>query len=138
MPENTTPFEVKDPQLKRLHDEADRIQSYMDESANLDDPTSLTVRLNHLDVYLSRLSDMMSRSKALRDRAQYNYLVENEDTLSKLSATVSNRRISTHLFEFSMTYSRLDTMYGAIERLTRDLVTQISYIKSQMNSGLCP
>lgn len=138
MSENKTPFEVQHPYLQRLHAEADGIQSFLNQGANLDDPTSLTVRLNHLDVYLARLSDMMSRSKALRDREQNAYLQANEDRLSKLTATVSNRMIATHLYEFTMTYNRLDTMYRTVEHLSRDLVTQISYIKSQMNSGLCP
>lgn len=129
-------FSVNEPRLRALHSEADGIQAFLGQKANLDDPTSMTVRLNELDAYLARLSDMMSRSKALRDRAQNDFLLENEDTLSKLSATVANRRINTHLFEYTMTYNRLDTMLRTVEHLSRDLVTQISYVKAQMASGL--
>ena len=127
-------LQVDNPSLRVLHDEADTIQRKMEESARLDDPASLTVRLNMLDAYMARMTDMMVRAKAMKDRANYRYLSENEDKLAKMTATVSNRLIDTHLFEYTMTYNRLDTMYHTMEHQTRDLVTQISYIKQQINA----
>ena len=134
--ENTTDkaFETANPDLQRLHREADDIQAYMSIPCNLQDPATLTDRLRDLDVYMARLSDMMLRAKALRDRAQYDYIDKNEDKLNKLTATVSNRMIGKHLFDYSMTYSRLETMYDTLKTLSRNLVTQISYIKEQMRN----
>lgn len=129
------PFDVQNPVLKHMHREADTIQDYMGRPAALQDPASLTYRLADLDVYMARLGDMMIRAKALKERAQNRYVAENEDKLNKLTATVSNRMIAAHLEEYTTTYTRLDAMYHTIEHLTRDLVTQISYIKQQMQTG---
>lgn len=127
-------FKVENPSLQALHAEADEIQAYMDKPAYLEDPASLTYRLNDLDTYMARLTDMMIRAKAMKERAKNKYLAENEDKLNKLTATVSNRLIDAHLFEYNMTYNRLDSIYHTLEHLTRDLVTQISYIKQQMQN----
>ena len=104
--------------------------------ANLDDPYSLTVRLKDMDVYMARLSEMISRAKAMKERELNRYIAEKGDQINKLTATVSNRLISAHLYEYTVTHSRLDSMYHTLEHLTRDLVTQISYIKQQMSMGL--
>lgn len=137
--ESTTPFnpfETTNPLLAGLHREADAIQSYMDRPATLQDPASLTYRLNDMDVYMARLSDMLIRAKALRDRAQNSFLEANEDKLSKMKATASNRLINAYLYEYKIAYDRLETMYHTLEVLARNLVTQISYIKEQMRNGL--
>ena len=129
--ESTTPFnpfETTNPLLAGLHREADAIQSYMDRPATLQDPASLTYRLNDMDVYMARLSDILIRAKALRDA--------NEDKLSKMKATASNRLINAYLYEYKIAYDRLETMYHTLEVLARNLVTQISYIKEQMRNGL--
>lgn len=125
-------FATQNPFLAAMHREADGIQAFMDKPIVLEDPASLTYRLKDLDVYMARLSDMMIRAKALKEREQNKYIAENEDKLNKLTATVSNRMINAHLFEYAAAYSRLDAMYHTIEHLSRDLVTQISYIKQQM------
>lgn len=85
---------------------------------------------------MTRLSDMMVRAKALREYEKNRFLSENGDKLNKLTATNSNRLIDAHLFEYTVVYNRLDTMYHTMEHVTRDLVTQISYIKQQMQSHL--
>ena len=125
-------FATQNPFLASMHREADAIQAYMSIPITLEDPASLTYRLKDIDVYMARLSDMMIRAKALKEREQNKYIAENEDKLNKLTATVSNRMINAHLFEYAAAYSRLDAMYHTIEHLSRDLVTQISYIKQQM------
>jgi flagellar capping protein FliD len=125
-------FVTGNPHISSLHREADDIQAYMGLPATLEDPASLTYRLRDLDVYMARLSDMMIRAKTMRDQAKYAYISENEDELNKLSATVSNRKIDTFLADYNALYNRLDAMYHTMEHVTRDLVTQISYIKKQM------
>ena len=125
-------FATQNPFLASMHREADAIQAYMSIPITLEDPASLTYLLKDIDVYMARLSDMMIRAKALKEREQNKYIAENEDKLNKLTATVSNRMINAHLFEYAAAYSRLDAMYHTIEHLSRDLVTQISYIKQQM------
>lgn len=127
-------YSSDNPHIEALHREADTIQNYMGTGMNLQDPTSLTYRLADLDTYMARLGDMLIRSKAMKERAKLNYIAENEDYLNKLSATVSNRKIDIFLQDYSILYNRLDTIYTTIEHLTRDLVTQISYIKKQMES----
>lgn len=134
MNENTIQF--NDPAVATLHREADEIQAYMAIPAHLEDPASLVYRLRDLDAYMARLSDMVFRAKMMREREKNKYLAENCDMLNKLSATNSNRLIDAHLFEYSLTYTRLDDMYHTMEHLTRDLVTQISYIKQQMQTGI--
>lgn len=132
--EITSAFSSANESIARLHREADAIQTCMDQPAPLEDPAALTYRLKDLDVYMARLSDMMVRARAMRDRAKYAFITENENQLNKLTATVSNRKIEIHLHDYAVLYNRLDTMYGTVEHLTRDLVTQISYIKKQMEN----
>lgn len=129
-----TAFLTDIPFLAQLHEEADGIQRVMGAALNLSDPASLTYRLAELDAYMARLSDMMIRAKTAREKEKYRYIAENEDILDKLTATVSNRRIEAYLQEYTAAYNRLDAMYHTIEHLTRDLVTQISWIKKQMES----
>ena len=132
MSEINSVFAVENPVLRPLHQEADQIQAFLNLPANLQDPASLTYRLKDLDVYLARLSEMMIRAKALKEMAQNRYVTENGEELNKLSATVSNRQINAFLYEYKITYERLDAMCHLCEHLSRDLVTQISYIKQQM------
>ncbi len=115
-----------------MHKEADAMQEYLNIPATLDDPAALTTRLQKLDVYLARLSDIITRARAMKDYAQNLYLTENEDKLTKLSATVSNRIIKTFLYEFNVTVDRLELLYSTMSHISKDLVTQISYIKQQM------
>jgi len=125
---------ITNPVLQKLHTEADSIQLYLKEPANLQDPTSLTIRLNALDTYLARLGEILVFTKALKERAQNNYLADNENRLNKLTATASNRQINAFLYEYKVTCDRFDTLYSLCQHLSRDLVTQISYIKKQMET----
>ena len=125
-------FSTDNPVLASMHREADGIQAFLNIPLNMGDPAAMTYRLRDLDVYLARLSDMMIRAKTLRDATKYSYIQENEDRLNKLSATISNRQIDSYLLPFSATYNRIETMYHTTEILSRNLVTQISYIKKQM------
>lgn len=127
-------YATQNPYVAAMHNEADNIQQYISIPINLQDPASLTERLKNLDVYLARLGDMMIRSKAMKERAKNSYIAENDDIINKLSATVSNRKIDAYLQDYTALYNRLDTMYSTLERLTRDLVTQISYIKKQIEN----
>ena len=130
--QNSNVYASQNPIISQMHSEADKIQQYMDVPLTLEDPASLTYRLKDLDVYLARLSDMMIRSKTMKEAAKISYITSNEQLLNRLTATNSNRKIDAFLFEYTALYNRLDTMYHTMEHLTRDLVTQISYIKQQM------
>ena len=127
-------FTSQNPYIAGMHKEADNIQQYLSIPAKIEDPTALTYRLKDLDVYLARLGDMMIRAKAMKERAKFAYISENETELNKLTATVSNRKIDMFLQEYTALYCRLDNMYTTTEHVTRDLVTQISYIKKQMET----
>ena len=125
-------FATSNPVLAGMHREADGIQAVIQAPVDKDNPSLLTERLGELDVYLARLGDMRVRAKALKEWARNKFLEENEAEISKMTATVSNRRIQTFLFEYSVAVERLDTMYDTVGRLSRDLVTQISFIKQEM------
>lgn len=128
------PFQTENPAVAAAHREADAIQEYMGRPATLEDPAALTYRLRDLDAYMARLSDMLIRAKATREWEKHKFLSENADKLNKMTATVSNRLIDQHLLDLTALYNRLDSMYHTMEHLTRDLVTQISYIKQQMQA----
>lgn len=119
--------------IQQLHEEANNIQEYMKQTADLNDPTSLTIRLSNLDSYMARLGEMLITAKALKSTAKTSFVNERED-LNKMTATVSNRIIDAHMQDYNILYDRLDNMYETIRALTRDLVTQISYIKEQMRN----
>lgn len=130
----TEPPRIQNPRLAEIHREADAVQLFLNEESNIQDPASLTGRLQAMDVYMARISELVSLSRAMKEYALNLYLEENEDKLAKLSATVSNRMIKSFLYEFNVTVDRLDTMYSAMVHLSRNLVTQISFIKQQMQS----
>ncbi len=126
-------FSTPNPTLQALHDEADLIQRFMTEPANIQDPASMTERLRMLDSYMARLGEMTTTAKAYRRKAKNDFQTGRED-LNKLTATVSNRIIDAHMQDYDILYDRLDTMYETIRHLSRDLVTQISYQKEQMRN----
>ena len=120
------------PTLAAMNAEADSIQAYMDVPAQLEDPASLNYRLNALDTYKSRLTSLITEAKDMYNRANNIFQEENEEQLNKLAITVQSRVIKRNLYEFSTTVDRLELMYRTIDGLTHDLVTLISFIKSQM------
>lgn len=126
-------FKSDNNSIQALHDEANIIQTFMDEPCNLQDPNSMTERLCKLDAYMSRLGEMNVIAKAIRSRAENAFVSQRED-LNKLTATASNRIIKAHMEDYNILYDRIDTMYETIRHLTKDLVTQISYIKEQMRN----
>lgn len=128
----TDQFVITNPVLQAMHKEADNIQAFMVQGANIDDPASLTYRLNEMDAYLARVSDIQIRSKAMKEYARVTFLQDNEDKLAKMTATNSNRLISTHLYEFTITTERLEALYSLISQSCKNIITQISFIKQQM------
>ena len=125
-------FAIADPYLRRFHNEADRMQAVIEVPVDLDNPSTLTERLRVLDVYLARLGDMRVRAKTLKEVARNRFLEKNANELAKMTATVSNRAITSYLIEYTMTADRLESMYDTVSKLAKDIVTQISYIKAQM------
>ena len=125
-------FNITNPTLAQYHREADQITAFLNVRADLMDPASLTVRLNEMDVWMARLTDMQIRAKAMKEYAKTLMLRNNEEALSKMTATNSNRIVSTYLYEFTVTVDRLEMLYSTLSTMSRNLVTQISYIKQQM------
>lgn len=131
----TDSFIITNPTLRRMHEEADGIQAYLDNKADLDNYALLPYRLNDLDAYFARVSDMQVRAKAMKEYAKIQFLTCNETKLSNMTATASNRLLSSFLYEFTVTEDRLDALCGALSGACRNLVTQISYIKKTMELG---
>lgn len=125
-------FDMLNPTLAAYHKEADRITEFLKVEANLTDPAALTYRLNDMDVWMARLTDMQIRAKAMKEYARTILLKTNGETLAKMTATNSNRIVTTYLYEFTITVDRLDTLYQTLSTMSRNLVTQISFIKQQM------
>ena len=128
-------YETSDPILVVLHGEATKIQSVIEMPVDLDNPGTLMERLNEVDVYLARLGDMHVRAKALKEMVKNRYLDEHDAELSKMSATVSKRKIDAHLFEYTIAVDRLEIMYDSISKISKSLMTRISFIKQQMGMG---
>lgn len=128
----TDSIPISNPILASMHREADTMQAFLSSPACLEDPASMTYRLNAMDAYISRLSSMVSKAKAMRDRAQTVYYEKKKDEIAKLKVTEVNRMVKNFLFEFNATVDRLETMYSAMMQIDKDLVSQISYVKQQM------
>lgn len=128
----TDSIPITNPVLISMHREADTMQAFLSSPACLEDPASMTYRLNSMDAYISRLSSMVSKARAMRDRAQTVYYEKKKDDFAKLKVTEVNRLVKNFLFEFNATVDRLETMYSAMMQIDKDLVSQISYVKQQM------
>lgn len=128
-------FLICNPTLIQMHAEANVIQSYLEQDVNLQDVAALPERLSHLDAYLHRMSDMQSRAKAMKEYAKMTYISQNEEALSKMTATNSNRVINAAIYEFSVTADRMDTMYSSLTQACKNLSIQLSWIKKTMELG---
>lgn len=128
----TDKFTITNPVLKSMNDEADEMQRFLSERADLTDPCALTTRLNEMDVYMSRLTDMQIKSRAMKDYAKAIISAAKDRELPDANTTMKNRIVNAELFEFNLTADRLETMYKTMSTMSDHLVTQISYIKKQM------
>lgn len=104
--------------------------------ASLQDPTALTFRLNEMDAYLGRLSDMLSRARAMKEYARTKISNDNAATLATMKKTISDRLIAAYLYELTVTCERLETMYNTLNRQSNNLQSQIAYIRNQMRCGI--
>lgn len=134
--EITDQYQITNPYLKKMHEEADTIQTFMSKPAILEDPASLTYRLNEMDAYMARLTDILSRAKGMKEFAKAQISKNNASELISMKKTVSDRIIASYLYELTVTCERLDTMYNTLSRLSNDLQTQLAYIRNQMRCGI--
>ena len=132
----TDDYKITNPYLQRMHQEADAILDFMKVEASLQDPTSLTYRLNQMDAYLARLTGILSKAKAMREYAKSRISKDNATELLNMKKTVSDRIISAYLCELTVTCDRLETLYNTLCRQSNDLQSQISYIRNQMRCGM--
>ena len=123
---------ITNPTLAQLNQEADEIQRFMRTTTGITDGNILAYRLNQMDMYLARLSEMSITAKAMKKHAEKIFKDANSQQLAEMTATNANRELSSFLYEFTQTADRLETMYGTLNKMSSDLVTQISYLKSIM------
>jgi len=128
----TDELKTGNPYLSRLLQEAERIQGFLEEKADLNDAGALSVRLNEMDALMARASEMQVRAKAMREHARNSLTQANEGVLSKMSATNSARLLNCYLEDYLMTADRMDALYSTLSQSCRNLITQISLIKKQM------
>ena len=128
-------YRATNPVLMKMHQEADVIQSYLEEHVDITNVAILPSRLARLDGYLHRMSDMLARAKALKEYAKMTYLSPNEKALSKMTATNSNRIISAAQHEFTVAADRLDALHGSLTHACRNISIQLSWIKKTMDLG---
>lgn len=126
---------VSNPTLQKMHQEADAIQSYLEQNVDLNDINMLPYRLARLDAYLHRLSDMQSRAKAMKEYAKMSFLSQNEQAITKMTATNSNRLLASVLCEFTVTADRIDAMHNSVSQACKNISIQISWIKKTMEFG---
>ena len=125
-------IQINNPMLAALWAEADNIQALLLRPMNIQDPNALTYHFAELDAQMARLSEMLIRANAYRDKTRHDYETDNEDKLTKLTATVANRMIKNAIFEHTLVCDRLQAMYDEGQMQRRDIITQISWIKEQM------
>lgn len=128
-------FIVSNPSLIAMHQEANVIQDFLEQKVNINDFATLPDRLAKLDAYLHRMSDMQSRAKAMKEYAKLTYISQNEEALSKMTATNSNRVINAALYEFIVTTERMDTMFSSLTQACKNISIQLSWIKKTMDFG---
>lgn len=134
--ELTDQFQITNPYLKKMHSEADDIQAFMSIEASLQDPASLTYRLNTMDAYLARLTDMLNKARGMKEYAKSRISKDNATELLNMKKTVSDRIISAYLCELTVTCERLETMYNTLNRQSNNLQSQIAYVRNQMRCGI--
>ena len=124
---------MKNQLLQRINQEADSIQGMLNTRITLDDLNILPERLSNLDAALARTGELESLATSLKEKAKALLMQENENLLASLSATASNRMISCALHEYTITEDRLSKLYQTLSQACRNIITQISFAKSQMN-----
>lgn len=130
------PYALTNPMLISLHSEADGIQQRMLRKETLEDPVSVLHQLSELSVLLPRLGEMKTTSQSFRDFEKNRYLTENADRLAGMKATEITREVNIRMYEFDITYDRLNQMYISLDRRIRDLVSEMSYLKAQMQNNI--
>lgn len=128
-------FLIRNPTLIKMHQEATAIQNFLEQDVDINDVAMLPYRLSQLDAYLHRMSDMQTRAKAMKEYAKMTYISQNEEPLSKMTATNSNRVISAALYEFTVTADRMDSMYSSLTQACKNISIQLSWIKKTMDFG---
>ena len=128
-------YVITNPTLRNMHAEADAVQTFLEREVDINDIAMLPYRLNQMDAYLHRLSDMQSRAKAMKEYAKMTYMAQNEKALSKMTATNSNRIISAALYEFTVTADRMDALYTSLTHACKNISIQLSWIKKTMELG---
>lgn len=128
-------FLICNPTLIKMHQEATAIQNFLEQDVDINDVTTLPYRLSQLDAYLHRMSDMQTRAKAMKEYAKMTYISQNEEALSKMTATNSNRVISAALYEFTVTADRMDSIYSSLTQACKNISIQLSWIKKTMDFG---
>ena len=126
---------VNNPTLKKMHDEADAVQEFLEQNVNMNDTNVLPDRLARLDAYLHRMSDLPARAKAMKGFAKMTYMAQNEKALTKMTATNSNRILEAALHEFTVTADRMDAIHSSLTHACRNLSIQLSWIKKTMEFG---
>ena len=128
-------YVISNPTLMSMHKEADGIQSYLEQDVDINDTNMLPYRLARLDSYMHRMSDMLSRAKAMKEYAKMTYMAQNEKALNKMTATNSNRIINAALHEFIITADRMDALHTSLTHACRNISIQLSWIKKTMEFG---
>jgi len=128
----TGELKTENPHLRRMLAEAESVQAFLEQKADLDNPGALAVRLNELDSYMARMSAVLVRARSMREEAKNRFLMANGEAVSGMTATASARLMGRYLQDYTMTADRIETLCGALSQSCRILITQISLVKKQM------
>lgn len=130
----TSLFEKESPELKefyRLHEEYDEIYNFVTTPYS-EEPPVLMDRLSSLNIYLARTGKLYADAEAL-----------NSYSIAKRFETLSTKEMSPmiqkeYLKAYSRRTQRLVTLFerlnSTISNQIKALITQLSYIKTEMQS----
>lgn len=130
------PFALTNPMLIALHREADTIQQKMLRPERLEDPAAVLAQLSELSVLLPRLGEMKTVSQSFRDYEKNRFLSDNAERFAQMKATEISRAVNIRMYEYDITYDRMSQMYTSLDRRIRDLVSEMSYLKAQMQNNI--
>ena len=125
-------YDTPNPTLARMNAEAGEMESELIGRCDILDGSAVASRLDRLDALLARAGQMHSTAKAMREEAKAVLYRDNAEAFAKMKATDLTRLSSLALRQFNVTEERMSILYRSIEQSCKILITQLSYLKKQM------
>lgn len=125
-------YDTPNPTLKGINAEADKVEKELLGRCDILDGSAVAARLDRLDALLAWTGQMHSTTKAMREEAKAVLYRDNAEAFAKMKATDLTRLTGLALRQFAVTEERMSILYRTIEQSCKTLITQLSYLKKQM------